>query len=284
MNVHYRLLGSIVVICSILLAGCNFPGRSGETLPEGVYTQAAHTVAAQLTGTPEQPKSTPEKSPAGTKIPEAGLNTPTPASTASLPPVTKPPVLTATPTETLILLFSDDFSKEGGWYTEQGEKYGFEYLADGYRIYVNIPNAEIWSIRDKEYRDVILEVDAARMAGAKDGYYGLICRQVDDENYYALVISSNGFFGIGKMEAGEMTFLQEGTDTSGMINPNAAAFNKIRADCSGDMLRLYVNGKLLGQTQDPGFIEGNTGLIIGTRAQPDLEVLFDNFATYQRQP
>jgi len=194
------------------------------------------------------------------------------------------PTLAITPTENLKLLFSDDFSSEVGWYTEQGEKYGFEFIADGYRIYVNIPQAEIWSIRDNTYSDVILEVEAARMAGAKNGYYGLICRQVDDKNYYALVIGSDGFFGIGKVEDGELTFIQEGQDTAGVIYPDAATFNKIRADCIGDKLRLYGNGKLLVQAQDGSYQEGDTGLIIGTRTQPDLEVLFDNFATYQQLP
>ena len=274
-----QLLGVLLFLGSILLASCNFPGRVTAPPPQGVYTQAANTVAAQLTTTNKPVESTAELTQSGTAVPSNPSRTPT-----LNPPGTQAPTLTVTPTETLKLLFSDDFSEEGGWFTEHGDQYGFEYIAEGYRIYVDIPNAEIWSIRDKVYDDAILEVEAARMSGAKDGYYGLICRQVDDKNYYALVISSNGFFGVGKMEDGEMTFLQEGSDTAGVIHPEAAVFNKIRADCTGKTLRLYVNGKLLGEAQDDSYPEGNTGLIIGTRAQPDLEVLFDNFATYQAVP
>lgn len=75
---------------------------------------------------------------------------------------------------------------------------------------VAVTYANIWSVRNTTYTDVILEVDAARSAGPEDGYYGLVCRQVDQDNYYGLVISSNGFYGIGKMEAGTFGFLKKG--------------------------------------------------------------------------
>ncbi len=270
-----RLGWGVLLVLASGLAGCNFPGRATAMTPAGQYTQAAQTVQAQITAVIQPATQT-----AGVTLPAAS---PTP-----LP--TRPPVPTATftlaptPTENLKLLFSDDFSSETGWYTEQAENYGFEFLAGGYRIYADVANAKIWSIRDKAYSDIVLEVEAARMGGPTDGYFGLLCRQVDDDNYYALVIGSDGFYGIGKMAAGEFAFIQEGQDTKGIIYPNATEFNQIRADCTGDTLRLYANGQKLIEAQDGEFKEGVTGLIIGTRKQPGLEVLFDNFATYQPLP
>jgi hypothetical protein len=263
------------------LVGCNFPGRAPETPPAIQYTQAAETVAAQLTAVAQSATKAPERGHPTAVSPTSWLtaqpsfaptDTPSPIATSTLAP---------TPTENLKLLFSDDFSKQVGWYTEKGEDFSFEFIADGYRIYVNIANANIWSIRDKTYTDIVLEVEAARMAGPVDGYYGLLCRQVDKDNYYALVIGSNGFYGIGKMAKGDFAFLQEDQDTKGVINSGATALNKIRADCIGDTLRLYANGQMLMEVQDSDFQEGVTGLVVGTRKQPGLDVLFDNFATYQ---
>jgi hypothetical protein len=279
MNYSIRRLfvGSMLAVMLAGLAGCNFPGRAPETPPAIQFTQAARTVDAQLTTVAQSATKTP------------GQVQPTKLSPTSLPTAIKThtpaPIATSTqaptPTENLKLLFSDDFSKQVGWFTEQGEDYGFEFIADGYRIYVDRANANFWSTRDKTYTDTVLEVEAARMAGPADGYFGLLCRQIDSKNYYALVIGSNGFYGIGKMTDGDFIFLQEGQDTKAVINPGATVFNKIRADCIGDTLRLYANGEKLMELQDSDFQEGVTGLLVGTRKQPGLDVLFDNFATYQ---
>ena len=275
MNTRYfRALGwSVLFVLAVGLASCNFPDRVSDTAPAGQYTQAAQTVQAQITAVVQTATRPSIQASVTTTAPTLRPTQP-PAPTATI-------TMAPTPTENLKLLFSDDFSSEVGWYTEQADNYGFEFLAGGYRMYADIPNAKIWSIRDDDYADIILEVEAARMAGPTDGYYGLLCRQVDDDNYYALVIGSNGFYGIGKMAAGEFSFLQEGQDTKGVIYPEATKFNKIRADCVGDTLRLYANGQKLSEVQDGDFPTGVVGLLIGTRKQPGLEVLFDNFAIYQ---
>jgi hypothetical protein len=281
-HLTWRLFGwGVLTVLLAGLVGCNFPGKEPESSPAGQFTQAAQTVEVQLT-TVAQPAT---KMP-GEVNPTAALLTSAPTThPSSLPQTTLSPSATSTPaptpTENLKLLFSDDFSKQVGWYTEQGDDFGFEFIADGYRMYVDIVNANIWSIRDKTYTDTVLEVEAARMAGPTDGYYGLLCRQVDSKNYYVLAIGSNGFYGIGKMADGDFEFLQEGQDTRGVIYPGATMFNKIRADCIGDTLGLSANGQKLMEVQDSDFQEGVTGLMVGTREQPGLEVLFDNFATYQ---
>ncbi len=257
----------------LLLAGlvaCNYPTNATKAPPQAQYTQAAQTVDAQLTA-----MSSPATQVGNVSTPPVS---PTPTHT-SAPTATA--TLASTPTENLKLLFSDDFSSESGWYTSENDDFGFRFVDEQYMIYVNIPNANIWSIRDKNYTDVVLEVEAARSAGPEEGYYGLVCRQVDAKNFYGLVIRSNGSYGIGKMDDGEFTFLQEGQDANQVINPGAMVFNKLRADCVGDSLRLIVNGKKLVEVQDDRFSEGVTGLMAGTHIQTGLEILFDNFATYQ---
>jgi hypothetical protein len=262
-----------------MLTGCNLPGEEPDSdrSPGALVTQAAQTVEAKLTS--EAPEITLEPSqPPSPAAPTATLSPTTPPTVPPTITPTSSPI--PTPTEALVLLFSDDFSTTAGWAEQEGDDFGFGFFEGGYRIYVNLKNANIWSIREKEYSDTVLEVQASRMSGPENGYYGLVCRHVDGDNYYALVIGSDGFYGIGKMDNGEFEFLKEGKDTSGVIQGNNAV-NKLRADCRGETLRLSVNDKPLIEVQDDDIPSGSVGLMAGTRGQEGLQAWFDNFAIYQ---
>ncbi len=277
------ILGSLGLV--VVLAGCNFPGRATETaFPAAEFTVAAQTVVAELTALAGQ--ATPAATQAQGVLPTATRPSPltppasVPTATLALPTATL--TVAPTPTESLKLLFEDDFADEIGWFTDETDDYTIAFAEGGYKMSVAVTYANIWSVRNTTYMDVILEVDAARQAGPEDGYYGLVCRQVDQDNYYGLVISSNGFYGIGKMEAGTFGFIKEGVDASGNLKLGANQANRIRAECSGGLLRLSANGKLLAEVEDDDFTEGTVGLMIGVRKQGGLEVLFDNFAVYER--
>jgi hypothetical protein len=277
------ILGSLGLV--ILLAGCNFPGRVTETtFPAAEFTVAAQTVVAELTALAGQatPAAAQVQGVAPSATRPSPLNPPgsTPSATIALPTATV--TAAPAPTESLKLLFEDDFADEIGWFTEETDDYTIAFAEGGYKMSVEVTYANIWSVRNTTYTDVILEVDAAREAGPEDGYYGLVCRQVDQDNYYGLVISSNGFYGIGKMEAGTFEFLKEGVDASGILKLGANQANRIRAECSGSLLRLSANGKLLVEVEDDAFTEGTAGLMVGVRKQGGLEALFDNFAVYER--
>jgi hypothetical protein len=264
-----------ILVCAASLAGCNYPGYSTNepTGPQAQFTQAAQTLQVMLT----------ENAPLLTQVSTATTIltpvTPTPPATATLRP-SDAPAASPTATESLNLVFSDDFSQPVGWYTDETDEYTIDFFEGGYRITVDIPNGNIWSVREKEYSDVIVESLASRQAGAEDGYYGLICRQVDGDNFYALVISSNGDYGIAKMEEGEFEFIEEGQDDNGIIR-RGNAVNKLRADCRGDSLRLIVNDTQLIEVTEDDFTSGGTGLMAGTRDTAGLQAWFDDFAIYQ---
>jgi hypothetical protein len=176
-------------------------------------------------------------------------------------------------------IFEDNFEGNTSWHTEQNDSFRFEYQDNGYAMRVDISNAPVWSVRGKEYDDVRLEVDAARIDGPNLGYFGLTCRHQDGENYYALLVSSDGSYGIAKVKNGEFEFLQEGSDQSGVIQGDEKV-NRVRADCLGDTLTLFANGTKLLEVQDNDFDSGDVGLVVKTTLQEGLEVLFDNFAIY----
>lgn len=56
--------------------------------------------------------------------------------------------------------------------------------------------------------------------------------------------------------------------------------NRIRADCSGWSLSLFVNGFQLVNVSDLEYLSGDVGLIAGTEEEPGVDILFDNFVVY----
>jgi len=284
---------SLLILLTVLLAGCNLQRQPLPTADIGpTYTAAVQTVIAALTLTsppssPEVPTPTPfltpSPLPSDTALPPPSETPPaTETPTATLPPTPSPsPTLTLYPTADLTLLFKDDFEGGLNWYTSLGDDYGFEYINGHYRIYNKLLGAIIWSIREGEYTDVHIEVDVARLAGPSDGYFGVTCRHVDANNYYALVIGEDGFSGIVKMEKGENTFLQRGNTSPGVIL-SEKQFNHLRADCIGDTLTLYANGQKLNEVQDDDLPSGKIGLVAGNQyVEAGIDALFDNFWVYR---
>jgi hypothetical protein len=292
------LVGLLLTL--FLLAGLSACGLAGTPsaptpFPPSAYTQAAQTIIAQLTETALAVPSTvqPTETPV-MDTPVLPSETPTQGATDTLQP-TNTPDLEDTPTETAgpettptseetplgRLVFEDDFSDESSWFVDEGNNFGFEYAQGGYRINVNILHATIWSIRELDYSDVQLEVDGQRTSGASDGYFGLVCRHQDEEeSYYALVVAENGFYGIGKSEEGEFEFIETGAADPGLIQSEDDP-SRVRADCIGESLILYVNGQRLLEVQDDDFDSGFIGLVAGTQLSDDLTVLFDNLAIYE---
>ncbi len=272
----------ISILLGMLLAGCSaFGGQGSPTAnPEGLYTQAAQTIVAGLTQ--EAPPVTP------TAIPPVWTVTPLPTQ-PPLPTMTPLPSNTPAPTSTPTLLptatqpawelvYEEDFSGDSNWAELEGDGWAIGPSNGGYLISVDLTYAPIWSIRSQEFADVSLEVDAGRTSGPQDGYYGLVCRHLDADNYYTLVIAEDGFVGIGIVEQGEkLYFLQEGIAPQEALKP-AGTPNHLRADCIGDRLTLYANGVKLVEVTDDTFDAGDSGLLAGTRSEAGLRVLFDNLA------
>ena len=180
------------------------------------------------------------------------------------------------------LLFQDDFSDPAsGWNriaTTQGET---DYADGVYRIFINEPNLDIWSFPGQDFNDVRIEVDALKVGGERNNRYGIICRAVKQDSFYTLIISSDGYYGIGKIQGQDYSLIgMEALQPSGAIM-KGAALNHLRADCVGDTLTLYVNGEKIAEVRDPSFAAGDVGLIAGSYETAGTDIRFDNFVVYQ---
>ena len=109
------------------------------------------------------------------------------------------PNLFPTVTATQDILFAADFSNPlSGWPTQEG----YSYEQDGYHIRVDEVGAVLWAKPNGEDKDdnVSIYVDARPLTEGINGFYGLLCRMQDGQNFYYFVTRNYGSYTIGKYE------------------------------------------------------------------------------------
>ena len=136
-----------------------------------------------------------------------------------------------------------------------------------------------WSTPGKFFGDVRVEADVTKLNGPDENRAGLICRYQGGDHYF-FIISSDGFYGIGKFIGGQVILLgQESMVPSDVIQ--ADGINHLRADCVGNTLTFYVNFTQVASVQDSDFPNGDVGLLAGAFNEPGVDVMFQNFVVIQ---
>jgi hypothetical protein len=177
------------------------------------------------------------------------------------------------------VLFADDFSDpNSGWPTGQNASGSYGYQADGYHIMVSGRDQAQWVSTDRVYDNLMIYVDAMPVTEGMTGYYGILCRIQDEQNFYYFVIQNNGNYTIGKYKQGEFqSFFSDGWRQSDVIETS----NRLQADCTGNVLRLSVNDIMIGEATDQDFSSGFSGILAAALDEQDFEVRFNNFLITQ---
>lgn len=180
------------------------------------------------------------------------------------------------------VLFQDNFSsRAGGWPSEIETAGVSDYLGEAYRILVSLPDSDRLARPGLDLADVHLQVESTRISGPVDNRYGVICRYQDENNYYAFLLSTDGYYAIVKMQEGQTIVL--GTETMQPAQELLTGYptHYIEAVCQGQQLTLQVNGRELASVMDSSFSSGDVGLIAGAFSEAGVEILFDNFQVLQ---
>jgi uncharacterized repeat protein (TIGR02543 family) len=175
------------------------------------------------------------------------------------------------------VLFSDDFSDENsGWVTHDEYDGRVAYL-NGYLYIKNYAAYDVTTYSESQhyFTDFVLEVETWLIGGTDDNWQGLSCRHSDEDNYYALSISADGYYTIWKAVDGTRTTFAAPTYSS-YINQGVGAVNLIHIECIGSDLSLSVNGHLLRQVTDTTFTGGDITLGANACSGTFTEVAFDN--------
>lgn len=178
------------------------------------------------------------------------------------------------------IIYQDDFSDAGSGWDVGGDTTVRRSYTDGeYHIRIVPDNYYGWGNPGKEFRDVIISVDVHAVQSTQKGDFGLLCRYQNENNFYALEISEDGYYAIWKVVDGEFTELINWSYSSDI--PQAEQVT-ITAACVGDSLSLVVNDVIIAKVTDNEHTLGDIGLIAGTWQTGDQIIAFDNFVV--REP
>ena len=178
------------------------------------------------------------------------------------------------------ILYHDEFENNTtGWDRVSNSNGIMDYDSGGYRILIQQPSFNLWSTPEKNFSDVRVEADVTRLNGPEENRSGLICRY-QKADYYFFIISSDGFYAIGKFIGGNTILLgQSEMQASEFIQ--TGSMNHLRADCIGDRLTFFVNFNEVASAQDTDFASGDIGLLAGSFSESGVDVSFDNFVVMQ---
>lgn len=181
------------------------------------------------------------------------------------------------------LLWEDTFTQvPSGWGTWNRNGSFIKYDQGGLRILVNDTNFDYWSVAGQKFRDASIRAVAKRLAGPEDNDFGLVCRFQNNQNFYMFLVSSDGYYGIAKLKNNQHSLIGiEQLQYSQQIKKGQAA-HKLRADCVGDTLRLFVDDQQLLEAHDSDFQNGDVGVLAGAYSSAGVDILFDDFEV--RQP
>jgi hypothetical protein len=179
------------------------------------------------------------------------------------------------------ILFADNFTNSSsGWTQLKNDTGTIGYTNNYYQISVNQPETLLLANPGKSFQgDVSIEVDARKISGSDDNYFGILCHYQNPDNYFMFMITSDGYSGIAMRKAGQDTLISPGLKFLKMVGINTGnKTNHIRADCIGEKLTLYANGKQVSLAYNKSLTGGDTGLAVRSGTiQGSVNIRFDNF-------
>ena len=206
------------------------------------------------------------------------------ASTGNVP-VTEPSGTT---------ILRDDFSNSGsGWDVANTNLFSSTYSGGRFRVEAKVKN--LLGISSTLYEGPpgrpelkqLGEVDVAVTAvgqPASGGAVGLVCRTRGDPaelDYYGATLSAGGRWSIVRQQGKRRSQMSSGAAAGGLkfgTTPGA-----LRLECRGNeadplRLRLYANGKFLGEGVDPSpWASGGAGFIVASLGRGGVVTFLDDF-------
>jgi len=147
-----------------------------------------------------------------------------------------------------------------------------------FNLLVKTPKYVGWSeCTQVEFSDIILEADAAQVAGPDNNMYGVLFRYgLDSDDFYIFAITGEGFYilAIDGAKHDELEIIVDWTESSA-INKGQQT-NHIKVVAIGGNIQYYVNDQLLGEAQDARLTTGTIGFFAGSTEEGGVQVSFDN--------
>lgn len=196
-------------------------------------------------------------------------------------------VIESTPTEapdvqsgTGYTLFDNFSDKESGWGSYESDTFLKYYSQGEYHMIQKGEDLSDRALLGKDVTDFMVEAEARLDSGPLTGQYGIIFR-FDNGNYYSFGINGRGWFTVRKHMDGKVYELIPLTET--YILNKGYAKNRLGVKAEGNVLSLYINGKMVRAIADTSLTHGDVGFFVSrlseqgfVKEQP-VHVAFDNF-------
>ncbi len=176
------------------------------------------------------------------------------------------------------VLYEDDFSNHASGWEVINNAYELKgYSTGGYMISINQSGSRAISTTNLNYTNTIISVETQKVTGARNTEFGLVCRFQDKFNFYAFVLSADGYAGIVRVVDGVRELI--GSDQFFRVEDLQMddGVNQLIASCEGDSLQLVVNDKSIVTAQDDTLRNGDAGLFVETFDSADAAVVFNRF-------
>jgi hypothetical protein len=176
--------------------------------------------------------------------------------------------------------WSDTFKNSANWYliTTNNTQFSIKNSRLVMQAF-NPGKAEEWGLATvPDIKNFYLEATfkTGDECGGKDRY-GVLFRAPGENSGYVFGFSCDGRYRIYKWDGATYSAIQEWKANGAILSgPNQT--NKLGVRAENDHLKLYANGKLLGEYTDATYSKGRFGLFIGSSETNDLTVYVEDIA------
>lgn len=176
------------------------------------------------------------------------------------------------------ILMEEDFSENSSHWEEVNNVYELKrYSAQGYFVSITPSDGRSISTSGKVFSNAKFSVEAQKVTGPESTNYGLVCRYQDKQNFYAFVVSTDGYAGIYRVQNGETKMLSGDKFVYSETIKQNDGINTITAVCQDDTLSLEINGLDVSSVKDNTFNIGELGLFLETSDEGSASAVFNNF-------
>ncbi len=176
--------------------------------------------------------------------------------------------------------YEETFDETGTWRVDSDNEVQGEVQDGVYDFRVLADELTTWTTAGQNFNDGLYEVEATQVDGPNNNAFGMLFR-VDDENdnFYAFLISGDGYVWIGRYQeglVGEPIVGDWWFESPAIIQGNEAT-NKLGVRAEGANMQFFVNDKEVGRVTDEAFRSGDIGLMTRSLGLGGVHVQFDDF-------
>ena len=188
-----------------------------------------------------------------------------------------------TPTPEPRVFFQDDFEVDDPKWSSLGVTADTEWFyGDGQmRGLVKTPYLATW-VSHPELQavdDFSLEIDVTQISGPDNNDFGIMFRVQNPDNWYAFLISGDGYFKILGNSEGQPYDITRWVQADAIRKGQST--NHLQLIAKGPQISAFVNGELLTVVRDNTFRRGDIWLRIGTFDEPRVYITFDNLVVVE---